>query len=409
MRSWGFAARVGAAVALAGLSGCGLIAGEETFVTRPTADAGPPEADAPTPPKPCVVSFAAAANDVVGTGPTSVAAGDFNFDGKLDLVVANQFSSDVSVLLGNGDGTFGAAASFGAGSLSYPQSVAVADFNGDGSPDLAVADNGSGEVSVLLGRSDGSFMGAVPYGVGAGPDSVVTGDFNGDGKGDLAVACFNAPNVSVLLGNGDGTFQEAAFVVAGMSPQGVASADLNGDQKLDLVVANAISNDVSVLIGNGDGTFKPAVTYPGEDHPHGVTTGDFDGDGHLDLAVANEYAPNVSVLIGHGDGTFASAVSYDIDPAASPYAVTTGDFNGDGALDLAVADDAMHVVVLVGKGDGTFQPYVDFSVGVGPSSIASGDFNRDGKLDIVVTNEGTRATFGTSVSVLVNTHTACEP
>jgi hypothetical protein len=180
-----------------------------------------------------------------------VAVGDFNGDGKPDLAVANWNSNSVSVLLGNGDGSFQAAQDFGAG--ISPESVAVGDFNGDGKPDLAVANFGSATVSVLLGNGDGSFRPAQDFVVGRGAYSVAVGDFNGDGKPDLAVANFWSTNVSVLLGNGDGSFQAAQnFGTGGYGsfPASVAVGDFNGDGKPDLAVANYYSNNVSVLINN---------------------------------------------------------------------------------------------------------------------------------------------------------------
>ena len=220
-----------------------------------------------------------------GAGPGSVVTGDFNGDGKLDLVVSNSDGGSISVLLGNGDGTFQVAASYGAG--SSPISIAVGDFNGDGKVDLAVANYGTNYASVLLGNGDGTFKGAVSYGAGSYPVSVAVGDFNGDGKPDLVVANQDSNDVSVLLGNGDGTFQASVNYRAGSLLDSVVVGDFNGDGRLDLAVANYGSNNVSVLLGNGDGTFQAPVNYRAGLGPDSVTTGDFNGDGKLDLLVAN--------------------------------------------------------------------------------------------------------------------------
>jgi len=314
-----------------------------------------------------------------GTNPDSAAVGDFNGDGKLDLAVANEGSDNVSVLLGNGDGTFQAAVDYRAG--TDPDSVAVGDFRGDGKLDLVVANYYSNNVSILPGNGDGTFQAAVNYGVSA-PTSVAVGDFNGDGKLDLAVANVFS-DVSVLLGNGDGTFQAAVNYGAGTEPAWVEVGDFNGDGKLDLAVANVDSNNVSILLGNGDGTFKAAVNYGVGIEPVSEAVGDFNGDGKLDLAVAN-YGSNVSVLLGNGDSTFQAAVNYGA--GAEPAWVAVGDFNGDGKLDLAVANVGTgNVSVLLGNGDGTFQAAVNYGTGIG-ESLAVGDFNGDGRLDLAAPN-----------------------
>src|SRR6267143_1127199 len=328
----------------------------------------------------------------VGRNPTSVTAGDFNGDGKLDLAVTNEGSNNVSVLLGNGDGTFRAAADYSVGAL--PFSVTAGDFNGDGKLDLAVANEGSNNVSVLLGNGDGTFRAAADYSVGAQPFSVTAGDFNGDGKPDLAVANAGSNNVSVLLGNGDGTFQAAVSYAVGSGPVSLVSGDFNGDGKFDLAAANESGNNVSVLLGNGDGTFPSPASYGAGLQPWSVTSADFNGDGKPDLAVVNNGSYTVSVLLGNGDGTFQAAVSYSVG-SALPVSVTSGDFNGDGKLDLAVALQATdRVSVLLGNGDGTFQAAVPYAVGSGPLSVASGDFNGDGNLDLATANR-------TNVSVLL--------
>ena len=287
---------------------------------------------------------------------------------------------------------------------SGPQSVAVGDFNGDGKPDLAVVNSYSNNVSILLGNGDGTFQIHVDYPTGAQPGSVAIGDFNGDGKLDLAVVNSYSNNVSVLLGNGNGTFQPAVSygTGSGTGPAFVAVGDFNHDGKLDLAVANSNSSNVSVLLGNGDGTFQTAVNYDVGGAPTSIAVGDFNHDGKLDLAVAVPVpgpSTYVSVLLGNGDGTFQTAVNYNAPYA--PDAVAVGDFNGDGNLDLVVGNRSSNISVFLGNGDGTFRTAVNYSAGYNPSSVAVGDFNNDGTLDLAVANSGS----STTVTVLLQSPT----
>ncbi len=336
-------------------------------------------------------------------------AGDFNGDGHLDLAVADTGSETVSVLLGNGDGTFQPPAYYAVG--TDPDAIVAGDFNGDGRLDLAVENSGSninffpGTVSVLLGNGDGTFQSQVTDAVGSRPVSIVAGDFNGDGRLDLAVANIGSDMVSVLLGNGDGTFQPQVTYAVGSGPDSIVAGDFNGDGRLDLAVANWNDGTVSVLLGNGDGTFQPQVTYAVGSGPDAIVAGDFTGDGHLDLAVANYFDDTVSVLLGNGDGTFQPQVTYAV--GWDPGAIVAGDFSGDGHLDLAVANELSGTVsVLLGNGDGTFQPQVTYAVGSGPDAIVAGDFNGDGHLDLAVANglydsDGNPITGSDTVSVLL--------
>jgi hypothetical protein len=355
-------------------------------------------------------SFPAAPSYAARPNPDSVAVGDFNGDGILDLAVAdygNQFGGGVvSVLLGNGDGSFQAARTFAAG--LGPRSLAVGDFNGDGLLDLAVVGYGlqcyfgcygvDETVRVLLGNGDGTFQPARSFPVAGGPNSVAVGDFNGDGTPDLAVANASSNSVSVLLGNGDGSFQAARTFAAGNHPFSVTVGDFNGDGTPDLAVANASSNNVSVFLGNGDGTFQAARNFAAGSMPESVAVGDFNGDGITDLAVANNVVPNgrVSVLLGNGDGTFQAARSFAA--GSGPISVAVEDFNGDGIPDLAVADNLGGVKVLLGNGNGTFQTTpVSYITGNGPLSVAAADLNGDGRPDLAVANPGSN-----DVSILLN-------
>jgi len=335
----------------------------------------------------------------VGTNPYSVAVGDFNGDGKLDLAVANLGSDNLTILLGNGNGTFTPTAQSPIATGSAPISVAVGDFNGDGKLDLAVADSvRKGTVSILLGNGDGTFTSAASPATGNSPSSVAVGDFNGDGKLDLAVANGGDDTVTVLLGNGDGTFKPAASPATGSQPQSVAVGDFNGDGKLDLAVANTFSNNVTILLGNGDGTFTAAASSPATGiQPVSVAVGDFNGDGKLDLAVANTGSGNVTILLGNGDGTF-TATSPSPATGGVPESVAVGDLNGDGQLDLAIANAfSKNVIILLGDGTGNFVATPSPpATGSAPVLVAVGDFDGDGRLDLATANY-----TSTNISILL--------
>jgi hypothetical protein len=290
-------------------------------------------------------TFQSAVSYYVGYQPGGVVVGDFNGDGIPDLAVTKFTypTGKVGVLLGNGDGTFRAQVNYDVS--ADPISVAVGDFNGDGIQDLAVGTTGM--VSILLGNGDGSFQHAGDYkngqGSSLGADSVTVADFNGDGVQDIAVANYLVGDtVSVLLGNGDGSFQDPKSFYAGADPEGLASADLNSDGIPDLVAtdyggSNGSGSALSVLLCNGDGSFQAPIQYDVGKMPDTVAIGDWNGDGVPDLAVGNDMPTDtLHTLLGNGDGTFQAAESYDA--GTQPRAVATGDFNGDGAVDLAVAD-----------------------------------------------------------------------
>jgi hypothetical protein len=294
--------------------------------------------------------------------------GDFNGDGKPDVVVGDYNGSSVNVLLGNGDGSFQTAKNTVLAGNTI--SIAVGDFNGDGKSDLAVIAS-SDYVSVLLGNGDGTFQMAVNYGVGFFAVSVAVADFNGDGKPDLVAANQLGDNVSVLLGNGDGSFQTALNSASGSNPGSFAVGDFNGDGKPDLAVVDLY--DLTVLLGNGDGTFQAPVQYSGVSSYDGpVSVADFNGDGRQDLAVGG------SILLGNGDGTFQAATMTGVG------SLVVTDLNGDGKPDLITGS----IGVSFGNGDGTFRSPVSCAVVKNTTSIGVGDFNGDGRTDLAVVDGG---------------------
>jgi hypothetical protein len=334
---------------------------------------------------PASAQFETRASFVVQPIPYSIAVGDFNHDGNIDLAIASACcpNGGISILLGRGDGTFRPAVNYPAG--ISPVSVVAADFNHDGNLDLAVASQSS-YIGILLGNGDGTFQPATQSPpVPTFEQFVTVGDFNSDGKPDLLARADNM--ISVMLGNGDGTFQDAIITQPSFAIQALGVGDFNHDGKLDLATAGTFgeSSFVHILLGSGDGTFSPGASYPGETLPASIAVADFNGDEKLDLAIANQEGIGISVLLGNGDGTFQAAVDYH---TAFPIWVTAVDVNGDHKLDLVVANSEFSsgVSTLLGNGDGTFQSPTFYPAGEITSYVAVGDFNGDGKIDLVEAN-----------------------
>jgi hypothetical protein len=345
-----------------------------------------------------VPAFLGPVDYFVGGTLQAMVAADFNNDTVLDLAVVSINNSTVSVLLGNGDGTFRAALTSATG--DQPVSLAVGDLDGDGNLDLATAN--FNDVSVLLGDGEGTFTPASGRGIttGASPQSVAMGDFNGDGLLDLGVSSYDYTgrfaNATVLLGNGDGSFSwwyDAYLGGAEYYPSAAVAANLNGDGFDDFVTVNVNyfggAGNVHVLLGGSSGLQGPSTYLTGGSYAEflSVAAADLDADGDTDLVTAG-YGGNNSVLLGNGTGSFTVAGHY----GGSPRAVVLGDFTGDGRIDLATANLGT-LSVLYGGGDGTFSSPVNSAVG--SYGVAAGDFNGDGWLDA--------ATFHwRGVSVLTN-------
>ncbi|MFL6374183.1 MAG: FG-GAP-like repeat-containing protein [Pyrinomonadaceae bacterium] len=351
--------------------------------------------------------FAPKVDYTAGAQPFSVAVGDFNGDGKLDLVTANYVGNSVSVFPGAGFGTFGPKTDF---AVDSPQSVAVGDFNNDGNLDIV-----TGNVSILFGTGNGSFASPVTY--PAGGNSVTVGDFNGDGHLDLVVANTGTGfpygnTVSVLLNTGSGTFGPKVDYQTATGPFSLAVGDFNSDGILDIAAADVGNTialpSVSVLLGVGNGKFGPKADYATAKNPISVAVGDFNGDGHLDLATGNSNR-TISVLLGTGNPAFGVTFGGHVDYPTSfttsnnPRSLAVADFDRDGMQDLALANSG-HFTVFVNTGGGIFGTKIDYPAGPGPLAVATGDFNGDGWPDVAVANavSGGPNTQVNNVSVLLN-------
>jgi hypothetical protein len=329
--------------------------------------------------------FAASQQFPAGSGPAAVVLGDFNSDGIADEAIADSTSNSVSILLGNGDGNFGAPGTVALGAA--PTALQVGDFNGDGHLDLAVVENAANKIGILLGNGAGGFAAATSINVATAPTALAVADLNGDGRADLAVASNSSVKgtLSLFYGTGTGTFGLGSTYAVGSEPSAVAAADFDGDGRPDIAVANAGDFNVSILLAVSTGGFAPAVNFAAGQQPLGMAVGDFDHNGTLDLATANALNSTVSVLLGNGNGTFAGAANYAA--GSSPTAIVVGNFDGDSNLDLAVVNGNDNTVsILLGNGTGAFAPQLVFDIGPGPGGIAVGDVNGDGKTDLSVVN-----------------------
>lgn len=338
------------------------------------------------------------------TSVPAIAVADFNGDGKLDVIVVNESTSQtqnatIAVLLGNGDGTFQSPKTYDSGA-SYSW-VAVGDVNNDGKTDIITA---HGEIGVMLGNGDGTFQTMTDVTANAG--ALAIADVNNDGKPDLLVASYEGLNgdssLGVLLGNGDGTFQPQVNydTPTGENAVSIAVADFNGDGNPDIAIANTCDEcgdfffaQVDIFLGNGDGTFQTAtVISPLGAYGASVYVTDINKDGKPDLVIASVCSDHtcaidtsVGVLLGNGDGSFQSSPGADTGTREINWA-TAGDVDGDGNPDVIAATSAGYVVVALGNGDGTFQSPLDYSTDGDPSQIVMGDFNGDHKTDVVAVN-----------------------
>lgn len=339
--------------------------------------------------------------DTFDTGPLAahLAAGDFNRDGKLDIVTTNKGvfedsidnAGNISVFTGDGFGNMGIFLAL----ESEPTGVAAGDLDSDGYSDLVISNASGNRVDVLVGDGLGGFSRLGSVRVETGPTSIAIADFNNDQIPDIVVANSVSNSLSVLLGNGNATFQQAIHTpVEAEIPISLVAADFDCDGKQDVAVANLGSNNVKILYGNGDGTFTRSATLSGGNMngPISLVNAHFNGTQGWGLAVANENSDGVSIFLANGcvaGSEFVEAPAVTLPAGAHPRWVSAGDFNNDRIVDLAVANTGLNTVsVFLGNGDGTFQHTGDLQAGTEPSSLAVADYDGDGHDDIAITNFG---------------------
>jgi hypothetical protein len=305
----------------------------------------------------------------VGKNPTTITPFDINQDGVTDLVTTNVSSNTLSILIGNGDGTFRDQVQLHV--CQEPRSLATGAFNSDAFPDIVLACAGGDEIAVFFGRADGKFEEGPQYPVHRTPVAIASDDLNGDQKADLVVALRN-DKIKVFLGQGNGEFKQGTQYEYGDTPTSVALSDLNGDAKTDLVVTNGgpMSNAVSIWIGNGDGTFQSPTDYRSGRRPLGVSFADFNNDRIRDLLVINGERDSFSTFLGNGNATFQAG--HDSGANAGPNYGLARDFNGDRRTDVAIVNlQSSDLSILFGRGDGTFEyPPRNYRTKAGPFALA---------------------------------------
>ena len=342
------------------------------------------------------------------SGPIAISAGDFNNDSCLDIVVANYDMHNIGIFLGHGNGEFQPQVPYSINGAYGPLSLSIGDSDNDGRLDIFVAYDWSSNVAVFLGHGDGTFSHKIIYYTGSNSQlsSIITADFDKDGRLDVAVAVLSMNKVDFLFGSGNGTFQrqKSFFTVAYSIPNSLAAGDFNNDGNVDIVVSDTEPEHehLLILLGKGDGDFFIHSKYASKINSLlcSIVIGNFNNDSLLDIIVANSDAKQVGVFFGYGDGTFTSLTSYPTNNINVPISIAVGDFNSDNRTDLAVADYQSPIV-------GIFLAYIDVSfvdrttyftgTAASPAGMVVRDFTNDGQLDVVVGNDGTH-----DIDILIN-------
>ena len=352
--------------------------------------------------------FATVSTIRVGGLPHSVDDMDFNGDGKLDLVVSNSGSDDITVLIGNGNAGFSSSTVSPIAIGNTPVAILSLQIDSDNAPDIVTTNRFGNNVSVFIGDSHGGFNESPqsPIFSGDQPVAIASGDFDNDGDLDLAIVNKDSNDFRILLNTAFGILAQtppSVFPTGGQEPLSVASGDINNDGNPDLVIAHLVSNDISIFLGDGNGGFSMTADSPIALKGRGsrsIVIGHLNLDRNLDLVIANSYSNDISILLGNGGGRFGEIPISPIAVGTQPVLLIGDDWNSDGRLDLAVANKSSNnVSILLGDIDGTFDEAPDspVSTGGGPVSLTSGDFNGDSRPDLATAN-----LIGNNVTILIN-------
>ena len=327
----------------------------------------------------------------------SIVSADFNNDGHSDLATTIYSANTVSISLGIGDGTFQVPAMSFDTNGTHPYGIVSSDFNNDGNLDLVITNEASESISILLGQGNGSFqLPAMTFPIGGSlPPAIIAADFNNDGKIDLAATNTGSDNIAILLGEGNGSFLVPAILYATLShPTALVSGDFNMDGNMDIAVTNRFDLQILIFLGFGNGSFYTNYTgyYIGY-YAYSIQTADFNGDSKLDIVSCSHYDTTITIFIGTGTGTFVMASPATYVSGSFPTDIVVQDMNGDSIIDLFVVDQVDNTIsIYLGNGNGTFQPAQIFlSGGTTSRSFAIQDFNEDGRYDSAVTNTGSNS------------------
>jgi len=340
-------------------------------------------------------AFGALDSYAAGDATHSVFAADLDGDNDLDIFTAEYYSHAAGVFLNDGTGRFVRDTSYNLGSTFNPWSATLADFDGDGDIDAALADYNLGRVVLLYNDGGGGFTVGPYYIAHPQPQTIFSGDFDGDKDIDLVTANRGSDDISILMNNGDGTFATAVNYATGTDPISGTAIDIEGDGDLDLAIVNSGQAKVAVLLNDGTGAFTSDTAYSTPFSPLCIASADLDGDGDLDLATVNWTNSSASVLKNDGNGRFTVRQDYSV--GTGPYSIITSDINGDGFADLTTANfTSDNVSVLLNDTEGGFEPQTTYATGDSPFWVFAADFNGDGYLDLTTADY-----LGDDISVML--------